>query len=218
MTPLPATGLAVLGQLSYDDLLQYLVPMGTVLPYAGTSAPTGFVICDGRELSRTDYSNLFLWCGAQGIIGSNLPFGNGNGLTSFTVPDLRGKVPVGVDAGETEFVNIGKTGGEKTHLLTSAEAALRSHAHIWGSRGEAVAGPQRDANDAPVAGSYLVNEYGYRTGDQPMGAGFGSAALPLNAPAAHNNLQPYMSLNWILMATSLLLGGGAINPGGPIQH
>lgn len=62
---------------------------GVVLPYAGASAPGGFLLCYGQAIDRTAYGALF------GVIGTT--YGVGNGTTTFNVPDLRGRVPAGLD-------------------------------------------------------------------------------------------------------------------------
>ena len=67
-----------------------LVPTGTVLAFAGSSAPSGFLLCDGRAVSRTTYTSLF------SVIGTT--YGSGDGSTTFNLPDMRGRVAVGSDA------------------------------------------------------------------------------------------------------------------------
>lgn len=76
-------------------------PIGAVQPYAGASAPTGWLMCNGQAVSRTTYAGLFA------IIGT--AFGAGNGTTTFNVPDLRGEFMRGVDAGRN--VDPGRTLG-----------------------------------------------------------------------------------------------------------
>jgi len=66
-------------------------PIGSVSAFAGSNAPAGWTICDGRALSRTDYADLFA------LIGTT--FGAGNGTTTFNIPDLRGEFIRGWDAG-----------------------------------------------------------------------------------------------------------------------
>ncbi len=78
---------------TYIDALggqTYLVPTGAVLPYGGSSAPANFLLCDGSPVSRSTYATLFA------IIGTT--FGVGNGSTTFNVPDMRERVPVGAGA------------------------------------------------------------------------------------------------------------------------
>jgi len=61
---------------------QNTTPSGTIIQFAGTSAPTGYITCDGTAVSRTLYPNLFAAIGTT--------WGSGNGTTTFNIPDLRG--------------------------------------------------------------------------------------------------------------------------------
>lgn len=70
-----------------------MFPIGGVIPFAGQNAPTGYLMCYGQEVSRTDYSNLF------DIIGTT--YGEGDGSTTFNVPDLRDKFPQGASGTNT---------------------------------------------------------------------------------------------------------------------
>lgn len=94
-------------------------PAGVVVPFAGSSAPTGYLMCDGATVSRTTYADLFAAIGTT--------FGAGDGSTTFALPNLKGRVVVGVDAGQTEFDTLGETGGAKTHTLTSTEIPAHTH-------------------------------------------------------------------------------------------
>lgn len=67
-------------------------PVGIIAPFAGSAAPGGWLMCDGSAVSRTTYANLF------GVIGST--FGAGDGSTTFNVPDMRSRTPVGVGPGQ----------------------------------------------------------------------------------------------------------------------
>lgn len=89
------------------------LPVGTILEYpASSNLPTGWMICDGSAISRTEYSQLF------NVIGTS--FGSGDGSTTFNIPNKKGRVSVGVDTSQTEFNTIGKTGGSKD---------LQEHSH-----------------------------------------------------------------------------------------
>ena len=90
--------------------------IGTILPYSGSSSnlPVGYMLCDGTALSRTTYSELF------SVIGTS--FGAGDGSTTFNLPDLKGKVPVGLNSTDTSFDALGETGGNKTHRHTQTLA------------------------------------------------------------------------------------------------
>lgn len=151
-------------------------PIGSILPFGGSTAPAGWMLCQGQAISRTAYADLFA------VIGTS--YGAGNGTTTFNIPDLRGKVPVG-QSSDTEFNALGKTGGEKTHKLTVTE--LPSHAHKTGIRTDAAygAGPV-GSTTAQVLFSQTVSDTSYIGGN-----------------GAHNNLQPYNTVNYIIKVTSI---------------
>jgi microcystin-dependent protein len=79
------------GRLRSSGLLATPVqfPAGTVISFAGSTAPEGWMICDGAAISRTDYAGLFAAIGEA--------WGNGDGTTTFHIPDLRGRFLRGVD-------------------------------------------------------------------------------------------------------------------------
>lgn len=109
-------------------------PAGTVNSFAGSSAPSGWLLCAGQTVSRTQYAGLFA------VIGTT--YGAGDGSTTFTLPDLRGRVIAGEDdmggtaanrltsggAGINGTV-LGAAGGAETVTLTSAQSGVPAHGH-----------------------------------------------------------------------------------------
>lgn len=82
-------------------------PIGSISEYAGKNAPENYLLCDGSEVSRTEYAELFA------VIGTS--FGSGNGSTTFKIPDLRKRFPMGKDASSALYAGLGVTGGSTTH-------------------------------------------------------------------------------------------------------
>lgn len=90
--------------------------VGVVKLYAGQTAPDGWMLCDGSELSRTKYKDLF------NVIGT--AYGGGDGSTTFNIPNIKGRIPVGLDSDDTDFNTLGKKLGSKflqahTHALAN---------------------------------------------------------------------------------------------------
>ena len=113
--------------------LHQSVPTGAIFPYAGSSAPTGYLLCDGSAVSRTTYSALYLITGDV--------YGAGNGSTTFNVPDLRQRFPLGKAASGTGAA-LGSTGGSinhthttpnHTHTIAGHTHTMANHTHTVGA-------------------------------------------------------------------------------------
>lgn len=97
-----------------------MIPSGAILHFGGTVAPTGYLLCDGSAVSRTTYAALFAAIG--------IAFGAGDTITTFNVPDIRGRSPVGTGNGAGLTARaIAASGGEETHPLVLAENAPHTH-------------------------------------------------------------------------------------------
>jgi microcystin-dependent protein len=97
----------------------FYMPVGSVMIWPGNIAPSGWLLCDGQAASRTYYADLFTVIGSQ--------YGAGDGTSTFNLPDLKGRSPVGLDLSQADFDVLGETGGEKQHTLSTAE--MPSHFH-----------------------------------------------------------------------------------------
>ena len=152
-------------------------PIGTIKMYGGKTAPDGYMFANGQAISRTTYSDLFA------IYGTT--FGAGDGSTTFNLPNLNGRTPVGLKASDSDFNAIGKTGGEKTHTLTKNELP----AHYHGFQGGAALFTQPDQGVKGLGpGNLWIEGVGAITTTSTDGGA--------NQP--HNNMQPYMGLNYII--------------------
>lgn len=158
------------------------VPSGVVLPYAGTTAPDGFLFCYGQAVSRSTYATLFA--------AVSTTYGAGDGSTTFNLPDLRGRAVAGKDnmggtsanrlTNQSGGVNgdvLGDTGGAETHTLTVGQMPAHTHSMPTGVYAGAV-----DGRATTGASTQLKTE---TTGS----AGSGNA---------HNNVQPTIILNYII--------------------
>jgi microcystin-dependent protein len=156
-----------------------LMPSGSLMPYAGASAPTGYLLCDGAAISRTTYSALFA------LVGTT--YGAGDGSSTFNIPDLRGRVIAGQDdmggasanrlTGLTGGVDgdvLGGSGGTETHTLSIAE--MPAHTHTTPSSGVRNRGDSTQEVTSNTPGT---------TGSTGGGG-------------AHNNVQPTIILNYII--------------------
>jgi microcystin-dependent protein len=150
-------------------------PSGAILQFAGSSAPSNWLLCDGALVSRTTYATLF------GVIGTN--YGAGDGSSTFKLPDLRGRVPIGAGQGSS-LTNrvIAATGGAETHTLT--EAQLPSHDHnisLFDS-------------SAPTGNNFRVAATDDIT--DPRNPATSTQNAGGNQP--HNNMQPFLVVNHII--------------------
>ena len=141
--------------LDYGTERIEIVSGGDTLPIGAISAfgdvdednplMSDWILCDGRELSRSTYSELF------GVIGTK--YGQGNGSTTFNVPKIDGRNLVGLDLTDEDFNEVGKTGGSKTHTQTINEMPNHTHGVIYSNTGGsgALARPDVTGSTTPTS-------------------------------------------------------------------
>lgn len=195
---------------------------GIVIPFAGTTAPQGWMLCDGSAVSRTTYAALFA------VIGTT--YGEGDGETTFNIPDLSGRVVIG----SSQSHALGTTGGSETVTLTADQLPVHTHVVPQHGHGNDIAvqtpvlsheitqpvyqyrnpGWLRSNWNFPE-GSYL-NSTGSATAtrstDLSVAAHDGAAcdvsgsispcaafnSGSYGANGAHNNMQPYTAVNYVI--------------------
>ena len=157
------------------------LPSGVIFPFAGQTAPDGYLLCAGQEGSRTEFIELFATIGEL--------YGAGDGSTTFNLPDLRGRIPLGKDnmnnISADRIVNeqadsLGGNAGTENHTLTIDE--LASHSHVvnnimgYSTQFSGVGGNYPNASPSPDPSTTTTSG-----GNQP-----------------HNNMPPYLTLNYII--------------------
>lgn len=97
------------------------LPVGMIMPgaFPSTMVVEDWLKCDGSAVSRTEYSELFNAIGVS--------YGNGDGSTTFNLPNIAGKMIIGYDPDDDDFNAIGATGGSKTHTMTIDELVPHNH-------------------------------------------------------------------------------------------
>lgn len=200
--------------------LQAGLPAGSIIQWGGISAPTNWLMCDGSAVSRTIYSSLFAAIGTM--------YGAGDGTTTFNLPDLRGRVPVGKNGGS--FGTLGATGGVESVALTIDQ--MPSHTHIQDSHNHTQNAHNHTHrqwifNGAGASGTHYGFGYASGTGaanDTTSATSSGEVwygnypATATNNPTtatnqntgggqAHTNLQPYQVVNYIIKTTAATTPG-----------
>jgi len=139
------------------------IPTGTVNAYAGSTAPTDWLLCFGQAVSRSTYSALFA------VVSTT--YGVGDGTTTFNLPDLRGRSIAGADnmggsdAGRLSLANtLGTSGGSETVTLTAAQSGVPAHSHA-----------NTVTNNAVTSGAGTAHQHANTVTNNTVSTGAGSA-------------------------------------------
>mgnify|MGYP001249956246 CR=1 FL=1 len=149
-----ANGVALTDAANVGQAVAASTPIGSVVDYAGITAPTNWLFCYGQAISRTTYAALFA------VIGT--AWGAGNGTTTFNLPDCRGRAAIGKDDMGGTAANrittagagfdgstIAAAGGTQTHTLTTAQIPVHNH-----TASSASAGSHSHTGTAASAGNH----------------------------------------------------------------
>lgn len=142
-------------------------------------APTGWLLCQGQSLSISEYSTLFA------VLGTTY---GGDGQNTFNVPDLRGRMPV--HQGPTRA--IGSAAGTETVTLTGAQMPGHNHPAV----GTTATGTQTAPAGATWAADVEVRQFA-SSANATMAGG---ALAPAGGDQAHENMPPFVAVNFIIAA------------------
>lgn len=194
---------------------------GIVIPFAGTTSPQGWMLCDGSAVSRTTYAALFA------VIGTT--YGEGDGESTFNIPDLSGRVVIG----SSQSHALGTTGGSETVTLTADQ--LPAHTHVVPQHGhgndiavktpvlshEITSQPMYKYNKPNSSKAYSIARTNAINGtstqtasrttdvsiaDHDVELDVGGSISPCDSfdsgsyggNSSHNNMQPYTSISYLI--------------------
>ncbi|SDT96964.1 phage tail protein [Halopseudomonas salegens] len=151
-------------------------------------APRGWAFCDGQILPINQNQSLY------SLLGTTY---GGDGVTTFALPDLRGRTPthVGRSDGGAEH-RLGEKSGEETHSLSVNE--MPAHGHAWRAS-------SNDGNSSAGAGHTLAREAGaiYRHAPSTKVSTKAGTLTNTGGSQAHENMQPYLAVNFCIALQGL---------------
>lgn len=175
-------------------------PVGSIIAYGGTELPNNWLICDGSELSRTTYSELFKNIGTS--------YGEGDGTTTFNIPNMRGKVGVGFDSSDEYFNSLGKSGGNKFHSHNYKIGWYGYYSSI-ANTDEQVLGTydyqELKWNYGGASTSGMVNSTSINTGLTGSSKNVSTVSKYASESNTSNNdnIQPYTTINYIIKVSEV---------------
>jgi microcystin-dependent protein len=213
--PTPTSGADSTQIATVGYVTNFSLPIGVILPYGGGTPPSdSFALAVGQAISRSTYTGLFA------IFG--ITYGAGDGNTTFNLPNLQQRVPVGVGG----TYDLGETGGAATHVLTNSEMPNHEHTAFSNPHSHNIADESHEHNSA-LSAEGPVQSGGSSTVVDIAGNGSGASGFQAQYAAhtteaaftgitntesattnitinsngggqAHNNMQPYIVLNYIV--------------------
>jgi len=185
---LAGTALMVRPKRSEASILSTESYIGEIMLFGGTFAPRGWTLCNGQLLSIAQNQALFA------ILGTTY---GGNGQTTFALPDLRDRVPIHQGQGPgLSPRTLGERSGEASHTLSLAELPVHGHAlQASTAFGTSVI----PTGMVPARNAANIPQYG-TTADAAMAS---LAIGSIGGSQAHENMQPYLGLNYVICLVGL---------------
>ena len=191
------TGSTGVYKITADQFLSSVAtpPVGSIMSYGGANAPTGWVLCGGKEISRSTYASLYAVIGTQ--------FGTPSNASLFKVPDLRGRFPLGADnmggtsAGRvTDMTADNLAGYSGTETKTLISDNLPDHQHDMKSTNNDQFYGIRNITATPSDPAVIV--YDGPTGSNTAQAMPNSGGVDGTVGQSFSVMNPYLTINYII--------------------
>ncbi|HEU5011792.1 MAG TPA: tail fiber protein [Roseiflexaceae bacterium] len=166
--------------------------LGEIRLFAGNFAPVGWALCQGQLLSISQNTALF------SILGTTY---GGNGQTTFGLPDLRGRVPLGWGQGPgLPAVNLGEMAGSPTHTMIITEMPAHNHTAQTAINASSSGGnTPNPANNYPAASTTRDNVYTSGASNSTMNTGAAQTTVGVaGGSQPFSIMQPYLGINFII--------------------
>lgn len=184
----------------YGVQTSYSALIGEIKPYAGSAEPTGWLICDGRAISRTDYQLLF------DVIGTT--YGDGDESTTFNLPDLSGRTLIGTST-DYQLADVGGSEYIQEHIHEFTQPKTPNHTHTLtyaGDAGSAASGSNpstlgsfvRRTTSTSTTGSWSTNSTGGGVACTGGAVGAVSGLPSEQITGDAGNMQPYLAINYLI--------------------
>lgn len=172
-----------------------LFEAGDIKATARAAAPSGWLMCEGQAVSRATYSALFSGLGTT--------YGAGDGVTTFNVPDLRGRVPVGVDGAAGRLSKSDARGNSGGHeklaqhihgsgtMTTTTEGSTHTHGLGWSAAFNNLGGPS-------VAKIIVEGGFTKTTEEESFHAHTVIGSTSVSGEGTGENMPPYQVFNWLV--------------------
>lgn len=177
--------------------------LGQITIFAGNFAPLGWALCNGQLLAISQNNALF------SIIGTTY---GGDGRTTFALPDLRGRAPIHAGTGPgLSTRQLGSRSGQETHTLNTLEMPSHNHIANSSSKFHAQSAPGDDDTISPGvtlasgsnSGSEVFSSSAPNTEMNTNSVTTTTTTLNQGGNQAHNNMQPYLTINYIIALQGL---------------
>ncbi len=166
--------------------------VGEIRMFAGQKVPQGWMFCDGAILKIMDYQVLYA------LIGTSY---GGDGVTTFQLPDLRGRLPIHLGTQSTEGINypLASAGGTETVTLSTPQIPVHTHSV------NVVSGTDKATTDSPFnafPATNTINSYGLYDASHIKAMNAASVGA-VGGNMAHNNMMPFLAISFIIAVNGI---------------